>query len=63
MNEKELKIDIMWIPILFIIPMLIFGVLGMFGFSVDYWTCFWLYVTIRLILDPPELTLRWWNKS
>ena len=54
MSGKKYKVDLLWLPMIFIIPLLINWVLVLFEFDVGYWNCFWLNLFVRWIISPPE---------
>ena len=62
-TEKEFKVDLLWIPNLFILPLLIWWVLLFFAFTPSYWDCFLLNLFVRLIISPPEIYIKWFENS
>ena len=55
MTGKKITVDLLWLPNLFLIPLFIVWVLGVFGFVPGYWICFWLNILVRWIIKPVEM--------
>ena len=58
MTLNKYKIQLLWLPNLFLIPLMIMFCLGIFGVNIDYWIAFWLNVFARYVFDPGEISFK-----